>query len=167
VEARSARGRSDGVPARADEPEPLDPVERELACRVLTEEGALAEVSERGGTAWFRHEGTRRLLQPWLQAGRPPYDDELRVLAQESALTRALLSEHSKLAGRTHDVERREARELMDRLEDRRLRESIRALDQAIRDAERDRDERSLGRLVAERRDLASKLHTRTHSAIG
>ncbi|HEY7728430.1 MAG TPA: DNA primase, partial [Candidatus Eisenbacteria bacterium] len=75
VEARSARGRSDGVPARADEPEPLDPVERELACRVLTEEGALAEVSERGGTAWFRHEGTRRLLQPWLQAGRPPYDD--------------------------------------------------------------------------------------------
>lgn len=157
-----------GVPAgREGAAELLDPVERELACRVLTEEGALAEVSERGGAAWFRHEGVRTLLQPWLQAGRPPYDDELRVLAQESVLTRVLLSEHAKLPGRTHDVERREARELMDRLEDRRLRENIRALDQAIRDAERSRDEGSLGRLVAERRDLASKLHTRTHSAIG
>ena len=89
------------------------------------------------------------------------------MLAQESVLTRALLSEHAKLPGRTHDVERREARELMDRLEDRRLKENIRALDRAIRDAETRRDEGSLGRLVAERRDLASKLHTRTHSAIG
>jgi DNA primase len=157
-----------GPTARGSEgSEALDPVERELACRVLTEEGALAEVSERGGGAWFRHEGVRTLLQPWLQAGRPPYDDELRALAQESVLTRALLSEHAKLPGRTLDVERREARELMDRLEDRRLKENIRALDQAIRDAETRRDEGSLGRLVAERRDLASKLHTRTHSAIG
>jgi DNA primase len=154
-------------PAGEGAPTPLDPVERELACRVLTEEGALAEVSERGGAAWFRHEGVRTLLQPWLQAGRPPYDNELHVLAQESKLTRALLSEHAKLPGRTHDVERREARELMDRLEDRRIRENIRALDQAIREAEGRRDEGSLGRLVAERRDLASKLHARTHPAIG
>ena len=167
-------GRSGAVPPGAGPaaqdrgvPENLDPVERELACRVLTEEGALAEVSERGGTGWFRSEGVRTLLQPWLQAGRPPYDDELRALAQESVLTRALLSEHAKLPGRTHDVERREARELMDRLEDRRLRENIRALDRAIHDAEIRRDEGSLDRLVAERRDLASKLHTRTHSAIG
>ena len=146
---------------------PLDPVERELACRVLTEEGALVEVSEHGGSMWFQNEGMRTLLQPWLEAGRAPYDDELRALAEESALVRSLLSEHAKLPGRTHEVERREARELMDRLEDRRLRESIRALDQAIRDAERGRDEGSLGRLVAERRDLASKLHARNHSAIG
>ena len=146
---------------------PLDPVERELACRVLTEEGALLEVAERGGPKWFQNDGLRALLQPWIEAGRPPYDDELRTLAEGSALVRELLSEHAKLSGRTHDVERREARELMDRMEDRRLRESIRALDQAIRDAERGRDEGSLGRLVAERRDLASKLHARSHSAIG
>jgi hypothetical protein len=142
-------------------------VERELACRVLTEEGALVEVAEHGGSKWFQDEGMRTLLQPWLEAGRAPYDDELRALAEESPLVRTLLSEHAKLPGRTHEVERREARELMDRLEDRRLRESIRALDQAIRDAERGRDDGSLGRLVAERRDLASKLHARNHSAIG
>jgi len=147
--------------------ETLDPVERELACRVLTEEGALCEVAERGGAMWFQREGLRTLLQPWLEAGRPPYDEELRALAEASAQVRALLSEHAKLPGRTHDVERREARELMDRLEDRRLRASIRELDRAIRDAERGRDEGALGRLVAERRDLASKLHTRSHSAIG
>ena len=134
---------------------------------MLTEEGALAELQERGGPAWLRHEGLKRLLGPWLEAGRSPYDEELRALAQESALVRALLSEHGKLPGRTHDVERREARELLDRLEDRRLKASIQALDQAIRDAERSRDEGSLDRLVAERRDLASKLHARSHSAIG
>jgi DNA primase len=147
--------------------EPLDPIERELACRVLTEDGALAELAERGGVAWLHHAGLRALLEPWLDAGRPPYDEELRALAQESGLIRTLLSEHGKLPGRTHDVERREARELMDRLEDRRLKASIQALDQAIRDAEQGRDDDSLGRLVAERRDLASKLHTRSHSAIG
>jgi len=43
----------------------------------------------------------------------------------------------------------------------------IQVLDQAIREAERSRDEGSLGRLIAERRDLASKLHMRSsHSAI-
>ncbi len=147
--------------------EALDPIERELACRVLTEQGALAELAERGGLAWLRHEGLRALLGPWLDAERPPFEGELRVLAQESALVRAILSEHGKLSGRTHDVERREARELMDRLEDRRLKASIQALDQAIRDAERSRDGDSLDRLVAERRDLASKLHGRSHSAIG
>ncbi len=157
-------GDAAGAPAAE---QPFDPVERELACRVLTEEGALAELEERGGLAWLRHEGLKRLLEPWLGAGRPPYDEELRALAQESALVRALLSEHAKLPGRTHDVERREARELLDRLEDRRLKASIQALDQAIREAERSRDEGSLDRLVAERRDLASKLHARSHSAIG
>ena len=119
------------------------------------------------GVAWLNHAGLRTLLGPWLDAGRPPYDEELRALVQESGLLRALLSEHGKFPGRTHDVERREARELMDRLEDRRLKASIQALDQAIRDAERGRDDDSVGRLVAERRDLASKLHTRSHSAIG
>lgn len=156
-----------GAAPAPDAGEPLDPVERELACRALTEEGALAEVAERGGVGWFRHERVKTLLEPWIRAGRAPYEDELRLLAQESALTRELLSEHAKLPGRTHELERREARELMDRLEDRRLKESIRALDQAIRDAEVRRDEGSLGRLTAERRDLASKLHTRTHPAIG
>jgi DNA primase len=164
----TARSERSGGPApRADAGEPVDPVERELACRALTEEGALAEVAERGGVGWFRNEGVRTLLEPWIRAGRAPYEDELRLLAQESALTRELLSEHAKLPGRTHELERREARELMERLEDRRLKESIRALDQAIRDAEVRRDEGSLGRLTAERRDLASKLHTRTHPAIG
>lgn len=166
-EEQAGTGRG-GRGAGSDALEALpDPVERELACRVLTEEGALVEVAERGGAMWFQHEGLRTLLRPWLEAGRAPYDDELHALAEASALVRALLSEHAKLPGRTHDVERREARELMDRLEDRRLRESIRALDQAIRDAERGRDEGSLGRLVVERRDLASKLHARNHSAIG
>jgi hypothetical protein len=139
-----------------------DPVERELARRVLTEEGALVEAAGRGGAMWFHHEGLRTLLRPWLEARRAPYDDELHALAEASALVRALLSEHAKLPGRTHDVERREARMLMDRLENRRLRDCIRALDQAIRDAER--EERSnrndlVEKLVSERRILNTLLH--------
>jgi uncharacterized membrane protein (DUF106 family) len=77
-------------------------------------------------------------------------------------LTRELLYEHFPEPGKTPEVSRREARDLIQRLEERRLKAGIQALDQAIREAERSRDEGSLGRLIAERRDLASKLHTRS-----
>jgi len=148
-------------PGEAESP-PTDPVERELAGRVLTEEGALAEVAAQGGAICFRSGALRRLLEPWLSQDRLPREDELRALEAESPLTRELLSEHFPEPGKTLEVSRREARDLIQRLEERRLKAGIQALDQAIREAERSRDEGSLGRLIAERRDLASKLHTRS-----
>ena len=93
--------------------------------------------------------------------------EELNALLRENALVRAIVAELPHDPGKTLETSRREARDLILRLEERRLRASLQALDQAIRDAERSRDEGSLGRLIAERRDLASKLHTRSHSAIG
>jgi DNA primase len=150
-----------GAGVQAESP-PTDPVERELAGRVLTEEGALAEVAAQGGGICFRSEVLRRLLEPWLAQDRLPREDELRALEAESPLTRELLYEHFPEPGKTLEVSRREARDLIQRLEERRLKASIQALDQAIREAERSRDEGSLGRLIAERRDLASKLHTRS-----
>jgi len=162
---------SEGVPAgmveaasgagEAEAP-PTDPVERELAGRVLTEEGALAEVAAQGGAICFRSGALRRLLEPWLSQDRIPREDELKALEAESPLTRELLYEHFPEPGKTLEVSRREARDLIQRLEERRLKAGIQALDQAIREAERSRDEGSLGRLIAERRDLASKLHIRS-----
>jgi len=137
-------------------------VERELAGRVLTEEGAFAEVVAQGGAICFRSGALRRLLSPWLSQDRIPREDELRALEAESPLTRELLYEHFPESGKTLEVSRREARDLIQRLEERRLKATIQTLDQAIREAERSRDEGSLGRLIAERRDLASKLHTRS-----
>jgi DNA primase len=152
---------SEGAPA------PTDPVERELAGRVLTEEGAFTEVVVQGGVICFQSKALRDLLAPWLMEGRPPREDEIRELLAQSPLARSLLAELPPEPGRTVEASRREARELIQRLEERRLKASIQALDQAIREAERSRDEGSLGRLIAERRDLASKLHTRSnHPAI-
>jgi DNA primase len=151
----------------AAEQAPTDPVERELAGRVLTEEGALIEVAAGGGAMCFQSSTLRRLLEPWLAQGRPPREDELRALETDIPLIRELLYDLFPDPGKAVEVSRREARDLIQRLEERRLKASIHALDQAIRDAERSQDEGSLGRLIAERRDLASKLHTRSsHPAI-
>ncbi len=145
----------------------LDPVERELAGRALTEEGALAEVVAQGGAICFREEPLQLLLSPWLGEGRGLREDELRDLMSENPLARAILAELPPEPGRTVEASHREARDLIRRLEERRLKASIQTLDQAIREAERSRDEGSLGRLIAERRDLASKLHlTSSHHAI-
>ncbi len=163
--APAGAGAGGGVDAA--ETASTDPVERELAGRVLTEEGALAEVAAQGGDICFRSGSLRRLLEPWLAQGRPPREDELRLLEAESPLIRELLHDLFPDPGKAVEVSRREARDLIQRLEERRLKASIHALDQAIREAERSRDEGSLGRLIAERRDLASKLHTRSdHPAI-
>jgi hypothetical protein len=157
-----------GTPVQASELEsgPPDPVERELAGRVLTEEGALAEVLALGAGMCFRSRTLRELLEPWLMQQRPPRHEELDELIQGSPVTRELLAELHPEPGRTLETSRKEARGLIQRLEERRLKASIQALDRAIRDAERSRDEGSLGRLVAERRDLTDKLHTRSSTAI-
>jgi DNA primase len=144
-----------------------DPVESELAARVLTEEGALGETADQGGVDCFRHEGLRALLQPWLGEARIPTEQELRDLMSDSGLARAILSDHPVSEESLSDAaSRRGARALIERLEERRIRASIQDLDRAIRQAERSQDQGSLGRLVAERRDLASKLHSRSHPAV-
>jgi DNA primase len=145
---------------------PPDPVESELAARALTEDGALAEVLELGGVDCFHHEGLQRLLGGWLNENRVPMPEELKRLMAENGLARAILADHEADEGMTYESSRRGARALVERLEERRIRASIQALDRAIRQAERSRDEGSLDRLVAERRDLASKLHSRNHTAV-
>ena len=156
-----------GPTARTKTAEALDPIERELAARALTEEGAFQELVSEGGSLCLRSDALRGALDPWLTSGAAPLSEELNALLRENALVRAIVAELPHEPGKTLETSRREARDLILRLEERRLRASIQALDQAIRDAERSRDEGSLGRLIAERRDLASKLHTRSHSAIG
>jgi DNA primase len=161
------RGSDAGPTADAPAPsEPLDPVERELAARVLTEEGAMAAVIEAGGSTCFQNPRLRSLLQSWLDLARPPLPDEARDLTDRSPLARALLAEHAIEEGRTDDLARKGARELLQRMEERRLRASIHALDEAIRQAERSEDNGSIDRLIAERRDLTSRLHGRGHAAI-
>lgn len=158
-----------GSPAAPGEPGWIapDPVESELAALVLTEEGALAEVADWGGADCFRHEGLKVLLRPWLAEARVPGKLEAGDLMNESGLARMILTAHPLPEEPMSDSEsRREARALIERLEERRLRGSIQDLDRAIRQAEQSRDEGSLGRLVAERRDLASKLHSRSHPAV-
>lgn len=152
--------------ARTDErPEDLDPIERELAARCLTEEGAVAEVALHGGVSCFRSRTLQALLGPWIEMIRAPLPEEVRALTEITPLARALLAEHAVEEGRTDEMSRRGARELLVRLEERRLRASIQELDRAIRLAESSHDSGSLDRLVAERRDLASKLHSRNHPA--
>jgi len=161
-------GSSDPTQAQAadesapDPAEPLDPVEQELAARCLTEEGAVQEVVSNGGVSCFKNKRLQALLQDWITMGRAPLPEESRALVEMDALARAILAEHPVEDGRTDEMARRGARELIRRLQDRRLRASIQELDRAIRQAERARDAGSMDRLVAERRDLASKLHTRT-----
>jgi DNA primase len=146
---------------------PPDPVESELAARVLTEDGALAEVLENGGESCFRHAGLRRAIQPWLGEGRVPLFGELQDLMSASPLARAVLTDHPvPEESQTLDASRKAARALIERLEERRIRASIQDLDRAIRQAERSHDEGSLTRLVTERRDLATKLHSRVHPAV-
>ncbi|HMI30598.1 MAG TPA: hypothetical protein VK527_02595, partial [Candidatus Limnocylindrales bacterium] len=153
--------------AAAGHPDPTDPVERELAGRVLTDEGAFTEVVVQGGVICFPSEAFQELLGPWFGTGHAPRQEELQTLMSESPLTRSLLADLPHEPGKAIEVSRREARDLIQRLEERRLKAALQTLDQAIRDAERSRDEGSLGRLIAERRDLASKLHTRSsHQSI-
>ena len=87
-----------------------------------------------------------------------------------SGLARAVLTAHPDPEEPRSDSEsRRVARALIERLEERRIRVSIQDLDRAIRQAERSQDAKDLGllgSLVAERRDLASKLHSRSHPAV-
>ena len=155
-----------GSPRRMDEsPEALDPVERELAARCLTEEGAVLEVVARGGVNCFRNRALQGLLRSWIEMARAPLPDEIRALIDLEPLARSLLAEQAVEEGRTDEMSRRGARELLQRLEERRLRASIQDLDRAIRQAEGTQDSGSLDRLVAERRDLASKLHSRNHPA--
>ncbi|MGE5177071.1 MAG: DNA primase [Hyphomicrobiales bacterium] len=166
--APGAREATDAAPG-SQEPRndaPPDPVESELAARVLTEDGALAEAAELGGVECFHHEGLRALLRPWLDESRVPLPDELTRLLAGDPLARAILADHPVEEEQSFEASRRGARALVERLEERRIRASIQTLDQAIRQAERSRDEGSLGRLVAERRDLASKLHGRNHPAV-
>jgi hypothetical protein len=73
-------------------------------------------------------------------------------------LARSLLADHPVEEGNTDETARKVARELLHRIEERRLKASLQELDRAIRLSERSRDG-ALDRLVAERRDLASKLH--------
>jgi DNA primase len=153
-----------GNPVEA--PVPVDPVEAELAARVLTEDGALTEVADLGGLDCFRNEAVQGVLRPWLLENRIPLPDELRRLMEESATARGILAGHPVEKEQTLELSRRAARGLVQRLEERRIRALLQALDQAIRTAERSRDENSLGRLLAERRDLASKLHSRNHPAV-
>jgi DNA primase len=168
--AAAAAGTGTGAPASETPGEvpssPPDPVESELAARVLTEDGALAEALEHGGESCFRHPGLRRVVQPWLGEGRVPLFGELREILSASPLARAVLADHPLTEeSQTMEASRRGARALIERLEERRIRASIQDLDRAIRQAERSRDEGSLTRLVAERRDLASQLHRR-HPAV-
>src|SRR5262249_32935334 len=122
------------------------------------------EVASRGGVSCFRSRRLQALLQDWITMGRAPMPEESRALVEMDPLARAILADHPVEEGRTDEIARRGARDLLQRLEDRRLRASIKELDLAIRQAERARDG-SMDRLVAERRDLASKLHTRTTPA--
>ncbi|MEK7347347.1 MAG: DNA primase [Candidatus Eisenbacteria bacterium] len=167
----------DGVPNRAPEgdaaaperpavtAEKLDPAERELAARALTEEGALRAILEAGGIACFVTPELREILAPWIEAGQPPLGGERDRLVDEHPLVRGILAVHPVEDAVPLDEQQRTARGLIERLEERRLRAAIQVLDRAIREAEQSRDA-SLGRLVAERRDLASKLHQRSQSPV-
>ena len=164
--ASGPTGALDGPLSDADEqPGPLDPIEQELAARCLTEEGAVQEVASSGGASCFRNRKLQALLRDWIIMARAPLPEEARALVAIDPLARAILADHPVEEGRTDEMSRRGARDLLNRLQERRLKASIHELDQAIRQAERSQDSGSVDRLVAERRDLASKLHTRTTPA--
>jgi DNA primase len=140
-------------------PEVIDPIERELAARCLTEDGAVLEVAQSGGVSCFRSKNLRALLSDWLTMGRAPLPEELKALESLDGLARSLLADHPvEEEATTDETARKMARELLRRLEERRIRASLSELDRAIRQAERS-SAGDLDRLVAERRDLASKLH--------
>jgi hypothetical protein len=139
-------------------PEVIDPIERELAARCLTEDGAILEVAQTGGVNCFRSKNLRALLSDWLTMGRAPLPEELKALESLDGLARSLLADHPVEEEATDETARKMARELLRRLEERRIKASLHELDRAIRQAERS-SAGDLDRLVAERRDLASKLH--------
>ena len=151
----AAAGTETGAP---EPPEVIDPIERELAARCLTEDGAVLEIAQNGGVSCFRSKNLRSLLGDWITMGRAPLPDELRALESLDGFARSLLAEHPVEEERTDEKARKVARDLLRRLEERRIRASLQELDRAIRQAERARAG-DLDRLVAERRDLASKLH--------
>ena len=151
-----------GMPPAAAEAESfaaLDPVERELAARCLLEDGAILEVVSNGGANCFRSRSLRALLQDWLTMGRAPLPEELKALESMDSTARGLLAESTLEEGRTDEMSRRGARELLIRLTERRLRKRLAELAQAIKDAERAGNDPLP--LVAERTELASKLHNR------
>ncbi|HSQ60396.1 MAG TPA: DNA primase [Acidobacteriota bacterium] len=157
---------AEGAPARpVVTAESLDPAERELAARALTEEGAIGAIAEAGGVACFPTAELRELLKPWVESGQPPLPEERDRLLSEEPLVRGILAVHPVEDAVALEEQRRTARGLIERLEERRLRAAIQALDRAIREAETRRDG-SLDRLVAERRDLASKLHQRSSGTV-
>ncbi|HKQ18481.1 MAG TPA: DNA primase [Candidatus Eisenbacteria bacterium] len=163
--AERAVAESPESPAAPAAPAPLDPVEAELAARVLTEDGALSEVAGLGGLSCFRNEEVRSVLRPWLSESRIPLPDELRRLMEESSAARGILAGHPVEKDQTLERSRRAARGLVQRLEERRIRARLETVNEKIRQAERSHDEDSLVRLVAERTDLASKLHSTHHPA--
>ena len=159
--APTARAGASSPAPRGDAPETpevIDPIERELAARCLTEDGAILEVAQSGGVSCFRSKNLRALLSDWLTMGRAPLPDELRALESLDGLARSLMAEHPVEEEATDETARKMARELLRRLEERRIKASLQELDRAIRQAERS-SAGDLDRLVAERRDLASKLH--------
>jgi len=161
-----------GSGASEEESSPTDPVERELAGRVLTEEGALAELIAQGGVICFQHGGLRQLLQPWIEEGHPPRDEELERMMAQSPLTRALLTELFLEPGKAVEVSRREARDLILRLEERRLRARRHEVRERLMTAEKNGDDPLRATLSAEwddvnakLRELASKLETKRSQA--
>jgi DNA primase len=166
AETAPSGGAGTSVPASEVESAPSDPVERELAGRVLTEEGAMVEVLAHGASICFRSRSLRELLAPWIEERRPPRDDELRDLVASSPVLREILAELPPEGGRTLETSRKEARGMIQRLEERRLKLERDALNQAIKNAEREGDQELLKRLTAERRDLGSKLYTRAEPVI-
>jgi DNA primase len=145
--------------------EQLDPAERELAARALTEEGAIRAIAEAGGTGCLPTEAVREVLGPWVEAGQPPLPEERDRLLAEEPLVRGILAIHPVEVAAPLEEQLRTARGLIERLEELRLRAALQVLDRAIRAAETARDG-SLERLVAERRDLASKYHQRSTSTV-
>ena len=149
-----------------------DPIERELAGRALTEEGAFQEVIALGGAMCFQSAALQELLRPWLDEGRGPRDDELQDLMAQSPLIRALIAELFPDSGKAVDTSRREARELLYRIEERRLRQRKREVHEALIQAQRSGDDPMQARLSAEwvdvnakLNDLASKLEMRRSQA--
>ena len=161
----SGSGPAEAAAAPAVRAEALDPAERELAARALTEEGALMAIVAAGGIACFATAELKEILAPWIEAGQPPLGEERDRLVAEHPLVRGILAVHPVEDAVPLEEQRKTARGLIERLEERRLRATIAALDRAIREAEQRRDD-SLERLVAERRDLASKLHQRSQSPV-
>jgi len=166
-------GRAAGVSGASEATTaPSDPVERELAGRVLTEEGAFLEVVAQGGATCFNSTALQELLRPWFDMGRRPLDEELRELMAQSALTRVLIAELFPDPEKALEASRREARELVYRLEERRLRVRRQEIREELIRAEQEGDDplraglsAEWDRINAKLSDLASKVDMRRSQA--